>query len=479
MKQTLRFIAGLLALLLLCAGCGSGDAKVLDGAAVEEGFAPMEANGMETLQGALGYVATLTSSESGTTHEVRLRYPKSMDEHFNRVMRLAASEEMKQFHLRRSSSKNKNTLTMDYEIKLVDEGIISILLLSKSVVDDAAKIRLIPHNFSLKTGYPLKLGDLFTGKDYEAVLIQRVGEELARAFDGNGPLSAYQNGRDHDRLLKDLAITANDLSSFYLDDGELCFVFEEGRVAPKECGPVVVALPVDSLKDHLAERESISGVEPTPFPTPTPVPTPDHTDTGRKYIALTFDDGPHATQTPRLLDILEEKNVKATFFMLGTCVENNPDIVKQVYDEGHLVCSHTYGHKNLNTLSASGVKSEIDKTDKLIKDIIGHKPKYIRPPYGNANATVKKTANRVLVNWSIDPEDWKHRNAQKIADNVVSAAKDGYIILCHDIYSETVNAVPMIIDRLRAKGYEFVTVDRLFEIYGTNPQAGTIVRMAK
>lgn len=180
-----------------------------------------------------------------------------------------------------------------------------------------------------------------------------------------------------------------------------------------------------------------------------------------KRIALTFDDGPNRKNTALLLDALKERNVKATFFVLGLNVVKYPDLVKRMIEEGHEVGNHTYSHKNLFQLEDDEIKEEIEITNNLIKEITGDYPKLFRPSYGNYNENIKNIANMEVVNWTIDSLDWRLKNTKKIYNRVIYKLKGNDIVLLHDIYKTSVNATIKIIDKLQAEGYEFVTASEI------------------
>lgn len=182
---------------------------------------------------------------------------------------------------------------------------------------------------------------------------------------------------------------------------------------------------------------------------------------GSRVIALTFDDGPSAATTPRLLDILQGRGVKATFFVLGNLAERNPGIIQREAAEGHEVASHTPYHNQLTNLTYAQVRAEAVEMDRIFTEILGTVPPFTRPPYGAHNEVVRDALHQPLITWSIDPRDWADRNAAVVCNRVISAAFDGAIILVHDIHATTVDAVPCIIDNLRAQGYEFLTVSEL------------------
>ncbi len=196
---------------------------------------------------------------------------------------------------------------------------------------------------------------------------------------------------------------------------------------------------------------------------------------GTKLIALTFDDGPSSTNTPKLLDGLKKRGVHVTFFMTGQNAERNPDVVKRAYSEGHQICSHTYDHPLLTNLSDSQIKTEISKTDKILDNAIGYDLDYsVRPPYGGYNDRVLAAIGRPCYFWSVDTRDWESRNATAAYNMFMKYVKDGSIVLMHDLYSTTVTAALNAIDTLQKQGYEFVTLNELQVRRGITPTAGKI-----
>lgn len=197
---------------------------------------------------------------------------------------------------------------------------------------------------------------------------------------------------------------------------------------------------------------------------------------GKKLVALTFDDGPLATTTPLLLDILESRNVPVTFFMLGSMIRNNPEIVKRAAREGHEVASHTMYHQNLIYLSDDAAQADINEAKSVFEEVLGKFPSLTRPPYGNYDDNVSRAVNTPMVLWSVDTRDWESRNPDSIVSTALSQAFDGAIILMHDIYETSVAAVPRLIDEMRGSGYEFVTVSELAREHGASLENGVAYR---
>lgn len=183
--------------------------------------------------------------------------------------------------------------------------------------------------------------------------------------------------------------------------------------------------------------------------------------TETKKIALTFDDGPHPRYTEELLDGLAERNVKATFFLLGQNIEGREEIIRRMAEEGHLIGNHTYYHVDITKLSQNEACREILDTSEKITAITGQPVEYIRPPFGSWDKELECEVMMIPVFWSVDTLDWTTKNENQIVQKVVTKIEENDIILMHDSYDSTVKAALRIIDLLQAEGYEFVTADEL------------------
>lgn len=183
--------------------------------------------------------------------------------------------------------------------------------------------------------------------------------------------------------------------------------------------------------------------------------------TGKEYIeakkvAITFDDGPNSLYTEKLLDGLKERNVKATFFLIGKEVKEYPDIVKRMYEEGHLIGNHTYEHVNLCEVDTKQVKWQVEQTNDLIYEVTGERPVYIRPPYGCWNKQMEEETGMLEILWSVDPRDWECNDTDVLISRVLKQVDDEGIILFHDGSQSSVDAALTVIDILQERGYEFV-----------------------
>lgn len=178
-------------------------------------------------------------------------------------------------------------------------------------------------------------------------------------------------------------------------------------------------------------------------------------------IALTFDDGPHPYYTEQLLDGLKERNVKASFFILGAHAEENSELVERMAEEGHLIGNHTYNHVQLTNVNEELFKEEIRSTSEMLEKITGETVEYIRPPFGSWDKKFEEELNMFPVLWTVDPLDWCSNNSDSIVRKVVSDIKENDIILLHDEYKTSVTAALAIVDVLQKEGYEFVTVEEI------------------
>lgn len=181
-------------------------------------------------------------------------------------------------------------------------------------------------------------------------------------------------------------------------------------------------------------------------------------------IALTFDDGP-SSYTMELSQGLKERHVPATFFVIGQNVEQYEKSVRQLAADGHLLGNHTYHHIQLGHSSGEIVAEEIAKTNNLLYELTGVYPIYIRPPFGEWNSNLDVGIDMIPVLWTVDSLDWKLQDAAKITKRVLDEVEEGDIILMHDGYASSVEAVWQIVDSLQARGFEFVTVDQLLVEY--------------
>lgn len=201
-------------------------------------------------------------------------------------------------------------------------------------------------------------------------------------------------------------------------------------------------------------------------------------DPTKPMIALTFDDGP-SVNTPAILDLLELYGGKATFFVVGSRVSTYADTIKRCADMGNEIGIHTWGHTTLTGLSTADIQAEVGSTADAVAQYAGFTCAAVRPPGGACNDTVKQVVGDMgyfLCNWSIDTEDWRSRDADAVYEAIMSEVTDGAIILCHDLYSSTAEAMERVIPELVAQGYQLVTVSELLSYSDSGIVPGTLYR---
>src|SRR6201982_3440565 len=183
------------------------------------------------------------------------------------------------------------------------------------------------------------------------------------------------------------------------------------------------------------------------------------------YIAMTFDDGPSATLTPKLLDLLAAHHIKATFFVIGENVAEHPEIAARAVREGHEIGNHSWSHPNFGRMSDNNVRSQLRRTDDAIRSATGKRPTLLRPPYGSITAREKRWIHDEfgydIILWDVDPYDWKRPGPAVVRAPILKETRPGSIVLSHDIHPGTMEAMPSTFDELQAKGFKFVTVSEL------------------
>lgn len=213
-------------------------------------------------------------------------------------------------------------------------------------------------------------------------------------------------------------------------------------------------------------------VEPTPLKTAEPAPTY-HVDPEKPMLCLTFDDGPKAASTNRILDVLEEYDSRATFFVVGDRIEKYHECIERAHALGCEIGNHTYDHKyRLTELNEDDLFEELDLTDELLLHYTGEIAPFVRPPWGTYDERVLSLVDRPLIRWSIDTQDWKTKDRDSIISEVIGKVKDGDIVLMHDIHDATADAIEYLVPALVEEGYQLVTVSEMFSAKGLELTGG-------
>src|SRR5947199_5691310 len=231
-----------------------------------------------------------------------------------------------------------------------------------------------------------------------------------------------------------------------------------------------VAIAAAHANDAVAPQ---TGEKPKPAATAEPGITFDWVHVDGPYIAMTFDDGPSATLTPKLLDLLAAHHINATFFVIGENVAEHPEIVALAAQEGHEIANHSWSHPNFGKMSDENVRRQLQQTDDAIKNATGKRPTLLRPPYGSITAREKRWIHDEfgydIILWDVDPYDWKRPGPAVVRARILKETRPGSIVLSHDIHPGTIEAMPSTFDELEAKGFKFVTVSELIRMAAARP----------
>lgn len=310
--------------------------------------------------------------------------------------------------------------------------------------------------------------------DYNKEIINKKvfsdNKEINYPFFNNDKIDKYINNYLNEYIVND---SENNIfiDYDYIDNDDLCYMTFYKYILNGS----VISSNSDSFEIDI-ENSSIIKVKNTSFDFD--FVTSRKIDTDKKLVALTFDDGPNYN-TNKILDVLNKYHVPATFFVLGSKIKGNEYILKKMKDSGMEIGNHTYNHLLLTKYKEDKIKKEITDTNNLIFEITGKEPKLFRPSYGSFNKKIKNISEMPIIIWDIDTLDWKYHNSKKITSRVVNKVKDGDIVLMHDIYSATSNALDNIIPMLVNKGYSFVTVSDLFYYKGITLEKGKVYGYAR
>ncbi|MEK0448112.1 MAG: hypothetical protein RL088_380 [Verrucomicrobiota bacterium] len=242
------------------------------------------------------------------------------------------------------------------------------------------------------------------------------------------------------------------------------------EVPARASAPVapVAAKPEPVKEEAPAAEPQHAPVVKAPLPTTAAAPsqiTYSQCHVDGPYVAMTFDDGPHGSQTPRLLKMLQQRNIKATFFVVGKCVAQYPELAKQIVAEGHEIANHSWDHPLLSKMAEGSVREQLQKTHDVIKQTTGVTPTLMRPPYGGFTVNQRSWANGTwgykCILWDVDSLDWQHKTPAKTESIILSNTKAGSIVLVHDIHKTSIDAMEATLDGLAKKGFKFVTVSEL------------------
>jgi len=338
---------------------------------------------------------------------------------------------------------------IEYQSLQIDDRYQSILLAAEYTVDGLRVDHACTLNLDTKTGTVLSADQLFNATDKTLFSLETGIAQLMNA-DTDG-----YTGKAASAMLDHILITRDGLAVY----------LPAGVYLPVSMGIQRIMIPWKQIATESAlESEIVSQYI-------------RKIDPSKPMIALTFDDGP-SDQTTRILDVLDQYGGKATFCVQGMNVEKYADVVRRAVAEGHEIASHTWNHKRLTEVSASTVRSQLERTNAIVSEVTGgYQVKVLRPPYGSVNKTVRNICadlDMVIAHWKVDTLDWETRSTSKTYRAIIKGAENGVIVLCHDLYSSTASAIEKAVPELVEKGYQLVTVSELLSFHKDGAKPGTV-----
>ena len=407
--------------------------------------------------------------------KVSIEYPITKNNKINKTIAQVITRDDRDFRYIATNVLSFNqpmTETISYQITHNNSAALSIIVNIKQDMHGAHPVSLTHFwTFDKKSGEVISLSDLTEQSD-------KATREIVAAARNN--INETIKQRQQAELDLNETITQETLSNFVITDGgnSLAWPIGQASLLPSAYGEMTIKVPIDAVAKYLQNptARKLANIpkppEPKPEPKPAPaVPAPAPT-TGNKVIALTFDDGP-GPHTAHLLDILDQYGAKATFFLIGSKVSSQANVVHNIQARGHQLGNHSWSHPDLPKLPVDQIAGEIDRTNDAIKQATGVTPAILRPPYGAVNGAVLeqlRLRGMSSILWSVDTRDWADRNSDIVCSRAVAGARPGAIILMHDIHQTSVGAVPCILSALKQQGYSFVTVQGL--LGNTTPGVG-------
>ena len=367
---------------------------------------------------------------------VSLYYPKVKEKNLNKIIKESYNNYLKS---QKKEKNQKDILYLDYSCEKIYKQYIVVKLDYKRVSEDKKKADKTKYimTYDCKTNQLLTLKDCLHGK--------------------------------YGDLLNSLGISEFDKDSTSIEVGKDAFTYYSDQELKNK-----IVVNYEQNKDYIKlANKNI----PSNAPLDIKAPNLMKVDPNKKMVAITLDDGPHKTLTERAMNAFEKYNGRATFFELGRNMEIYPNVVKEVYERGHEIASHTYSHAQLTKLDLVTLDEEIRKNQEACFKASGTEPTLIRPPYGAKNDDVKNAFYSYGLNmilWDGDTEDWRYSKnpdgAQTVCNNIIADAKansgDGNIVLIHDIHENSIAGLEMALDQLSKEGYQFVTVSDLIKYKG-------------
>ena len=407
-----------------------------------------------------------TETKETDTYTLSIHMPFTDSEAINESIEQWIDEQKKAFvenvTQQTGNAENRAHLNIQLETKKVTKQIYSLIFSSEHYTDHRERQTFIkPFTIDIKNKQIIDINDMIDVQQHNLLSIHDlIIDELKK----DETLHTHNTNHSLQELTKDPQEW-----KWSISNRELTLYFDQDEMTTETDEPIKVNIPIKEIRPYLKE-DIITQLQLPKKTDQSKEFTPEirELDPDGKYVALTFDDGPHPDVTPHVLDTLKQHEARATFFMLGNQVEYYPKIVEQVAKNGHEIGSHSNSHPDLTRLSVQAIQQELNETNEKIEQTVGMKPKLFRPPYGAFDEDVIYSAtdyDHSMILWSVDSLDWKNRNTSSVQNTILNNITPGAIVLMHDIHPSTAEALPQILDTLTNEGYEFVTVSELLTLH--------------
>ena len=329
-----------------------------------------------------------------------------------------------------NEKKEDSELNIDFEYQIINENYISIIIKATTFIEKKEE-KIYTYLFDKNNNKFIDIGDILNKKELITNIKKEFKAKYNKKINNSVNLDKYYIGKNYLTFYINLS-KKEYLIQIPLEDIKFNFVINEKN-----------KLDVDNINSIKKEEKTI--------------------DINKPIVALTFDDGP-SKYTNEILDILKDNGICATFFVLGNKVPYGQENLLKMLENGNEIGNHTYNHKWLAHLDEIEIKNQISKTQEVIFEYTRYLPKVFRPSYGDIPKEMRKEINLEVTLWNVDTLDWKLKNKKQIIKRATRNTKDGDIILMHDTYKRTKDSLPKIINTLKKKGFQFVTISELNEI---------------
>lgn len=371
-------------------------------------------------------VVTIIKEENNCISSIS--YPKTTESKLNKQIKKYIQKEQKNFQKNYCSDElERQELNIDFKQNIVNNHYLNITLIKTN----QNKKEIKTYIFDTEKNKELTIYDIFTENDLK-ILVEKIKKE-----------SKEKNISNIDDIIKNI----NNIKIQF--DDEYLYIYIENlniKIPLEELDLKIKIDKDEKIKETYKYKEVNKVIDPN-----------------QKVIALTFDDGP-SKYTKQIVDLLNEYEANATFFILGNKVEIYSDTLKYLLDSGNEIGNHSYNHKWLTHVTDEELLSQINTTQDIIKNTLNYTPTLLRPTYGSVNKTIKEKVDLEIILWNVDTLDWKYKNSNKIFKNILPKINDGKIVLMHDTYEYTYNTLKLLLPELKRQGYQFVTVSELKEI---------------